>query len=132
VGFVDPTARDGSRGGPRHVGPWHRAVGKAVPRPDSARVRALLELEDGDDPDKWVQAMSERKKGKGKGRVGWATLGEAEQAGQLGRAGGKEGRRKGRLGLGHMEEKERGERERESGPGPKRKGGRKRIAFKYI
>jgi hypothetical protein len=63
--------------------------------------------------------------------VGWATLGEAEQAGQLGHAGGKEGKEERPAGLG-PHGKKRGETERESWLGPKRKRGRKRIAFKYI
>jgi hypothetical protein len=47
----------------------------------------------------------------------------------LGHAGEREGEKERPAGLGTQGRIERGKREKESGPGPKRKGGRKRIAF---
>jgi hypothetical protein len=81
-------------------GPGQRAVGEAVPCHGRTRARARVWLEVGDDPDRWVPAVSERKKGKRKECAGWAVLGEAEQAGQLGRAGEKEGKEGRPAGLG--------------------------------
>jgi hypothetical protein len=51
-----------------------------MPRPDSMRVRAQLELEVGEDPDRWVLAVSERG-GKERGARGLAGPGEGQAAG---------------------------------------------------
>jgi hypothetical protein len=89
-----------------------------------ARVRAWLELEDG--PDRRVSPSGEGEEGEERWeRVG---LGERE-LGRLGRVGRKKKRP---AGLGLAGEKERGEKERESGPSQKRKGGRKRNTFESI
>jgi hypothetical protein len=91
--------------------------------------------------------LSAREKGRREeGRVGGLTgpgKRRTQAAARLGHAGRKE-KKEGQLGWAVRwkkkrllawalrEEKERGKREKESGPDPKRKGGRKRIAFKCI
>jgi hypothetical protein len=100
-----------------------------VPWPDSTQVRARLELEFREDPDRRAPPVSEREKrracglaGPGEELAGWACRAVREKG---------RGRKRGRLGLGRKEGKI-GKGEKESGLGPKRKRGRKRIAFKYI
>jgi hypothetical protein len=88
----------------------------------------------GDDPDRWVPGISERKKGE---RESWARGltrpgKEASRPASWAARGGKGEKKKGRLELGRVEEKDKGKRERGSGPSPKRKRERKRIAFNYI
>jgi hypothetical protein len=105
-----------------------------VPWPDSTRVRARLELEVGEDPDRRVPSVSEHEKEKRRGaRADWAG-GGAQAAGLVGPCGRKmEERKKGRLGLGRVEENERGKRKRRrEWAGPKEKKEKKRIAFKYF
>jgi hypothetical protein len=83
-------------------------------------------LEVGDDPDGWAPPVSVRR-GRARGLArsaeklpGWA--------GMAVRGKGGEGREAGWLGP--QGRKERGKREKETRPGPMRKIGRKRIAFK--
>jgi hypothetical protein len=117
AGLAGPRARGGSFIGRPRV-PWRVGLGvarqgKAVSGPDSTQVRARLEHEVGEDPDRWVFAVRKRG-GKERGKLGrWpARRGKREQAGP-GRAGEKERRRKtGWVGP-RGRKRERGKRKRE-------------------
>jgi hypothetical protein len=88
---------------------WASRGGEAVLRPDSTRVRAQLELEVGEDPDRRAPPVSEREKRRARGLAGP----REELAGWAGWAVREKGRgrKKGRLGLGRKGEK-REEKER--------------------
>jgi hypothetical protein len=78
-------------------------------------------------PGRQREKVGEREGARGLGRTG-----DAEQAGQLGCAGGKEGKEERPAGLGTRGRKrERGKRKREWA-GPKETKREKKIAFKYI
>jgi hypothetical protein len=90
-------------------------------------------LEDRDDRNRWVPAVSERKKGRGKeraGRAGWAA-GGGEQVTGLGRAWKEKKRKKANWAGPCGKRRREGKGERESGPGPRENEGEK-IAFKCI
>jgi hypothetical protein len=84
------------------------------------QVRARLELEVGEDPDRWVPAASERG-GNERGARGLAGPGEAQATGPVGPCGRKGGKEERPTGLGPRGRKrERGKRKREC-VGPKGK-----------
>jgi hypothetical protein len=94
------------------VGPSVVRWGKAVLRLDSTRGRAWLEHEVGEDPDKWVPAVSERG-GKERGKLGRGPRGEGSTS-RLGRTvRGKVKEKKDRLGWAVWKKKREGkEKER--------------------
>jgi hypothetical protein len=93
--------------------------------PDRTRVQTRVWLEVEDEPDRRALPIGERE-GEERGGIGWAGGG-----GEVGWASwaAQGGRRKNKGCWALRVEGERGEKERESGPGPKRKRGRKRNAF---
>jgi hypothetical protein len=103
---------------PRHVGLGPRGASRL----GRTWIRNRVWLDIGDEPDRRGPPDSKREKGEERGRAGLGRLGHA-------RVKKKE---KGLLGWALQEERERGEKERESGPGQERKRGRKRNAFEYI
>jgi hypothetical protein len=132
VGCAEPMARDGSFiGWPRSLGVLARGSaqwGRLCCGQTQVQVQAWLVLEDGDDPDRWVPAVSERKNGRGKeraGRAGWVAGGGELVAG-LGRMMEGEEKREGQLGWARGGNRKR---EREDGPGQKE---RKREKKKCI
>jgi hypothetical protein len=135
TGLTDPRARSGGFiGRPRGHGLRTRAsCGGGRP----CRGRTQRESEPGSSTrlgktPTGGSRLSAREEGRREGSWAAGPRGDGS-ASRLGRA--VRGKKKGeeRLArLGRVEEKERGERERENGPGPKGKRGRKRIAFKCI